>query len=264
MIRIGTTSMVFWHWEILECLKHVEECGFDAIEIWVSQFKRQKDLTPKQLNRLLKKAGLTATVHVPIRDINIASVNDGIRRESVRQMIEAVDFCKEIEGVLVVVHPGKRSSRHDDIEEQWIYQVDSFNRILEEAKTKGVVVTVENMEWENENALVRTAQDIERLQSKLPEFHLLVTLDTTHMGNTECILNAMDMLGGDIVHIHLSDFNTKHHIPIGRGNINFHSIIKKLRSVKYEGILSLEVFIPPSDESVQKLKAERQKVLSLV
>ncbi len=157
----------------------MEEPGFDTVEIRVSQFERQKHISSKQPNRILKEAGLAATVHVLIRDMNIASVNNGIRREAVRQMIEAVNFCAEIEGLLVVVHPGKRSSKLEDIEEQWKHQIDSLEKIHKTAAAKDAMVTVEIMEWEKAEKLVRTAEDIRRLQASLPEFCLPVTLDTT-------------------------------------------------------------------------------------
>ena len=123
-MRIGTTSMVFWNWDLTQFVKKTGELGFDTIEIWTRHFKKQDKVTPKQLNRLLKEAGLAATVHVPIRDLNIASINKGIRKESVAQMIETINFCAEIEGELVVMHPGRLSGRMEDPEEQWRCQLE--------------------------------------------------------------------------------------------------------------------------------------------
>ena len=258
MAQIGTTSMVFWHLGLAEGIKQAADLGFDAIEIWVRHFNRQHELTQQQLARLLKEAGLASTVHCPIRDINIASVNEGIRRESVHQMIEAVDFCAEIGGKLLVVHPGRRSSKRENLEEQWQYQVDSFGKILETAYDKGVIVTVENMEWEKENELVRTPQDIKRLQTMLPEFNLPITLDTTHMADTSRIVNAIKQLGSDIIHVHLSDYGANRHIPLGEGSLDFKSIFQKLFTTGFHGILSFEVFIPA--DPVQQLKCEKRKL----
>ena len=258
MARIGTTSMVFWRLGLAEGIEQAAKLGFDAIEIWVRHFERQRELTQRQLARLLKEAGLASTVHCPIRDINIASVNEGIRRESVRQMIEAIDFCAEIEGELLVVHPGKRSSKRENLEEQWQYQADSFGKILEAAHDRGVTVTVENMEWEKENELVRTPQDIKRLQMMLPEFNLPVTLDTTHMADTLRIIDAVKELGSDIIHVHLSDYGATRHIPLGEGNLDFKSIFQELFTTGFYGILSFEVFIP--SDPVKKLECEKRKL----
>lgn len=263
-MRIGVTSMVFWNWDIAQFIKKTGELGFNAIEIWVRQFERQEKVTPQQLNRLLKEAGLTSTVHVPIRDLNIASINKGIRKESVAQMIEAINFCAEIEGELVVMHPGRLSGRMEDPEEQWKYQLDSFEKIMKAAESKSVVVAVENMEFSKKDELVVTAEDIKRLQRMLKDFYLPVTLDTTHMESTKRILDTIEMLKGDIRHIHLSDFKNKYHLPLGKGNFDFEIIFKKLKEIQFKGLISLEVLIFQPDQSTEKLEAERDKVLKLI
>lgn len=263
-MRIGTTSMVYWNWDIAQFIKKTGEIGFDTIEIWVRQFKRQEKVTPKKLNRLLKEAGLTPTVHVPIRDLNIASINKGIRKESVAQMIETINFCAEIEGELVVMHPGRLSGRMEDPEEQWKYQLESFEIMMREAEKKSVVIAVENMEYSRKDELVVTAQDIKRLQNMLKGFYLPVTLDTTHMESTERILDTIEMLKGDIRHIHLSDYDNKYHRPLGEGILDFETIFKKLKEVQFKGIISLEVMIFQPDQSTNKLEAERDKVLKLI
>lgn len=253
--------MVFWHADLAAAVTQVAELGFDAIEIWVSHLEKADGISSSKLARLLREAGLACTVHAPFKDINIASVNKGIRRESTAQMIAAVGLCAELGGELVVIHPGKLSSKRSDPDEQWKYQVDSFHQILEAAKARGVIATVENMEWDKENELVRTAEDIGRLQRMLPNFHLPVTLDTAHMADTGRILDAIKLLGSDIVHVHVSDFGPPRHIPLGKGTLDFEAIVKKLKEVGFNGIFSLEVFIPGS---VEKLAAEREKLVKLL
>lgn len=260
-MRIGTTSMVFWHADLATAVTQVAELGFDAIEIWVSHLEKADGISSGKLARLLREAGLACTIHAPFKDINIASVNKGIRRESTAQMIAAVDLCAELGGELVVIHPGKLSSKKSDPDEQWKYQVDSFHQILEAAKARGVTATVENMEWDKEGELVRMAEDIGRLQRMLPDFRLPVTLDTAHMADTGRIIEAIELFGSDIVHVHVSDFGPPRHIPLGEGTLDFAAIIKKLHEVGFAGILSLEVFIPGSAE---RLAAEREKLVRLL
>lgn len=260
-MRIGTTSMVFWQTGLVEGIQTAAQLGFDSIEIWVSHFQKETDLTTDRLAKLLKEAGLACTIHAPIRDINIASVNEGIRRESTAQQIEAVRLCAALGGELVVVHPGQLSSKRNDANEQWEYQADSYRQILEEAKAHGVTVTVENMEWEKENELVRTAKDIQRLQGMVGDFHLPVTLDLTHVADTTRVIEAIDTLGDDIIHVHVSDFGEKRHIPLGDGILDFKPIFQRLKEKGFNGILSFEIFIPGSAE---QLKQEKEKLLNLL
>ena len=177
------------------------------------------------------------------------------------QQIEAVKLCAALGGELVVVHPGQRSSKRNDLDEQWKYQADSYRQILEAAKAHEVTVTVENMEWEKENELVRTAEDIQRLQQMVGDSHLPVTLDLTHVADTTRIVDAIDILGKDIIHVHVSDFGEKRHIPLGEGILDFPRIFQKLTEKGFSGILSFEIFIPGSSEA---LKQEKEKLLAFL
>jgi len=260
-MRIGTTSMVFWQTGLVEGIETAAQLGFDSIEIWVSHFQKEAELPAERLARLLKQSGMSCTIHAPIRDINIASVNAGIRRESVAQQIEAVELCAVLGGELVVVHPGQRSSKRSDPEEHWKHQADSYVQILEAAHAHSVTVTVENMEWEKENELVRTAADIERLQGMVGDLHLPVTLDITHLADTERCINAIDTLGDSIIHVHVSDFGTQRHIPLGEGTLDLRRILQRLQEQQFGGILSFEIFIPGSAAT---LREQREKLLALL
>ena len=260
-MRIGTTSMVFWQTGLLEGIQTAARLGFDSIEIWISHFQKETELSAAALAELLEQSGMSCTVHAAIRDINIASVNAGIRRESTAQQIEAVELCATLGGELVVVHPGQLSSKRSDPDEQWRHQADSYVQILEAAQAQGVTVTVENMEWNKEDELVRTAPDIERLQGMIGDFHLPVTLDITHLADTERCIDAIDTLGDNVVHVHVSDFGEKGHIPLGDGTLDLKRILQRLQERGFDGVLSFEIFIPGSAEA---LKAQRDILLSLL
>ncbi len=261
-MRIGTTSMVFWRRDLSEGIREAAELGFHAIELWVSHLEKESDLSLDVLVRLLDEAGLARTLHAAIRDINIASANAGIRRESTSQMVDAVGIAAAIGAELVVVHPGRLSSRHSDPEKHWAYQVDAYRQVLKAATDRRVTVTTENMEWEKKDELVRTVADIRRLQVMLSEFRLPVTLDLTHLGTTERVLDAIEQLGDDVVHVHVSDCGPPMHIALGRGTLDLPRIVRELDRSGFRGILSLEVFLPVGEEAA--LRAEKEKLAAML
>jgi len=260
-MKIGTTSMVFWQTGLSEGIQTAARLGFDSIEIWISHFQKETGLSAVALAELLELSGMSCTIHAPILDINIASVNAGIRRESTAQQIEAVELCATLGGELVVVHPGQLSSKRTDPDEHWKHQADSYVQILEAAQAQGVIVTVENMEWDKENELVRTASDIKRLQGMIGDYHLPVTLDITHLADTARCIDAIDTLGDSIVHVHVSDFGKKNHIALGDGILDLKKILQRLQERRFDGILSFEIFIPGS---AAKLGEQRDKLLALL
>ncbi|MBE0635638.1 sugar phosphate isomerase/epimerase [Candidatus Bipolaricaulota bacterium] len=260
-MKIGTTSMVFWQTGLSEGIQTAARLGFDSIEIWISHFQKETGLSAAALAELLEQSGMSCTIHAPILDINIASVNAGIRRESTAQQIEAVELCATLGGELVVIHPGQLSSKRSDPDKHWKHQADSYVQILEAAQAQGVIVTVENMEWNKENELIRTASDIKRLQGMIGDYHLPVTLDITHLADTARCIDAIDTLGDSIVHVHVSDFGEKNHIALGDGILDLKKILQKLQERRFDGILSFEIFIPGSAVT---LGEQRDKLLALL
>ena len=260
-MKIGTTSMVFWQTGLSEGIRTVAQLGFDSIEIWISHFQKETDLSTVALAELLERSGMSCTIHAPILDINIASINAGIRRESTAQQIAAVELCAALGGELVVIHPGQLSSKRIDPDEHWQHQADSYVQILEAAQSRGVIVTTENMEWNKADELVRTASDIKRLQGMIGDYHLPVTLDTTHLADTARCIDAIDTLGDSIVHVHVSDFGEKNHIALGDGILDLKRILQRLQERRFDGILSFEIFIAGS---AVKLGEQRDKLLALL
>lgn len=65
-----------------------------------------------------KRQGLYISLHGPSSDINISSLNKGIRRESVCQIKAAIDLAKKYELEKVTFHPGQLSSVRENVEDK--------------------------------------------------------------------------------------------------------------------------------------------------
>ena len=75
----------------LEIIKTARENNFEMIEILGESpfFKKENTMA-------FKDCGIEVSIHAPTVDINIASLNDGIRAESVKQMKECIDYAESI------------------------------------------------------------------------------------------------------------------------------------------------------------------------
>ena len=93
-----------------------------------------------------RQLGLYVSLHGPSSDINISSLNRGIRRESLRQIWEAIDLAASFEIEKLTVHPGMLSSMREDPEDKWRIMLDSVGEIGEYAALRQVHVGMENME----------------------------------------------------------------------------------------------------------------------
>lgn len=255
---LGATSMMFWDRRVEEAIAPMADMGYDAIEIWAEHLWRG-DEDPARVARALAAYRIQCTLHCPILDVNLTSLNRGIREESLRQNLRSVELAHDLGATLLVVHPGHLSSNRDNLDSHWRMQFEALEQIAVHGGRYGVHLAIENMDTPNELEVVKTAEDIRRIVDHFAPGQWSVVLDTTHLGTTERIV-AFIASGLNITHVHLSDTEalpdgTVHtHLPLGEGNTDFGPVFAALLP-HYQGILSLETFIPAG--TMQKIREQK-------
>jgi len=259
----GVTTMTFFSQPILKALEIIKESGFDYAEIWADHaWDEDKGASAEELKAALERLDLRSTVHCPIFDIKIASPNRGIRAESLRQTFNAVDLARDLGSRLFVLHPGSKFSVLDDPQTHWRFQVDSLAKILAYAKAQGVLAAVENMDSDKEVVSVKYWADLNRLFKDLGSSEKWVTLDITHLRDTEQVLTFIEQAGPNIAHVHRSDGTLqKMHLPIGAGDLDLPRIAAALGAQGYAGVWSLECFI--AENNLERIRAELDSAKAL-
>ena len=205
-VLFGVTTMTFFHKPILEALEIIANCGFGCAEIWVDHaWDEERGASVEELKAALAKHNLQSTIHCSIMDISITSPNRGIREESLRQTYQAIDLAKDLGSRLIVIHPGSRFSTLEDPQSHWNHQVDSIGKILAYSKEQGVLAAVENMDSDKAIVSVKDWNDLNRLFDEIGSKEKWVTLDVTHIRDTQKILDFIAKAGPNIAHFHLSD-----------------------------------------------------------
>ncbi|MGI6626476.1 MAG: sugar phosphate isomerase/epimerase family protein [Limnochordia bacterium] len=255
--------MTFFSKPILEALEIIAKCGFDCAEIWVDHaWDEHRGASAKQLKQVLTRLNLQSTIHCSIMDISITSPNKGIREESLRQTYQAVDLARDLGSRLIVIHPGSRFSILEDPISHWAHQVSSIGKILDYAKQQGVIAAVENMDSDKEIVSVKDWDDLDRLFNDVGSKEKQVTLDVTHLRDTEAAVDFIEKARGHIAHFHLSDgTKEKMHLRIGAGELDLKRIVQALKDSGYTGVWSLECFVANNNED--KLREELQAAKAL-
>jgi sugar phosphate isomerase/epimerase len=262
---IGTNVMSYWDRKLEAGVPLLASMGFDAVEIWTEHFWKFGE-DPQQIGNLARQLNLLVSVHCPIMDVNITSPNAGIRKESVKQVLESIEIAQKVGASTVVLHPGCVFTLMDPIDTYWKFQMDAFEQFVALASKLKVHIAVENMDVQNKVEVVKTSADIHRITSHFGPDELDVVLDVTHLGITERVLEFI-RLTDHITHVHLSDAyiaatgETMTHLPLGEGKLDFPAIISALK-LKSPGIISLETFIPPGNP--EKIRAQRAFVESML
>ncbi len=205
----------------------LEKLGFTGWEI-VSEGKQQlNDTTLLEIKNIRETTNLVLTLHLPFSDLNLASLNHPIWKETIRQMSRCLERASDfIE--LAVVHPGHLSPLGMQLPEMaWRQNIEGLRTVCDFASDFGIKIGVENM-VNMQHIFGKQPGEIMGMIESIERDNAGLVLDVGHANTNN---NIDEFLGdlGKIIHVHLHDNNGKHdeHLELGKGNINWKKVIKK-------------------------------------
>lgn len=232
MYKIATSTDVIRHLPFEEALKFIHDTGFEGVEIWMGHV-HQSGLSAPEIKGLLDTFQFDYQVHADVRDVNLTSINPGIRKESIRQTKETLEFCRDIGAELLTLHPGRMSSSKDKPEDLWPVQIETFKEIAGHAEKTGVKIGIENME-KRPKEFINTAADICRLIKAVDHPLIGLTLDLAHCHSVEDVEEYIRKIDVPVFNVHISQANhEKMHLPFNsssRDLIDFEAVLHTLSS----------------------------------
>lgn len=228
---IAEVSRVFEHWEIFAEAEH----RLPSIEA------RFMDLLPSY--------NLSYSVHAPISDINIASLNERIREDSVIEILTTAESAANLNINLITIHPGLTSMSVPYMEERATEQAKKSLRSIDRISSEyGVTIAVENMPA-FPFMLGHTAEEMKDL---LEFTNLGFCLDIGHANTTGETDSLIAEFRDRLVNVHIHDNNGEmdEHLTLGEGNIDFRKVIGDLKG--YTGNFIIESRSFPSGEESQE------------
>jgi len=234
-LKFGIASRLLWSYPLYDVVAIAEGFHCDGVEIWAEHYIRDRG---KKSRLVLSKSSLFVTLHAFSFDVNITSMNRRIRRESMKQMFDSLNYAYEIGARYVVVHPGRTSSTKDLPEEYWPMQIDSLSEIVLKAKEIGMDVNMEIME-PRKKEIVTTPEMANDIVQAISMENFGVTLDLSHAQLTGRPLEFIRKVK-KISHVHLSDAKggTPHYL-LGQGDLDLFRILRELRK-RYGGLVIIE------------------------
>ena len=247
-MRFGASTYFLRERSVTEALEEIARLGYASAEIWMEHYwsARQR---PRTIARRARALGLNLTLHAASHDVNIISANTGIRRESRQQIKTGIELAAALGASIVVVHPGTLSSARGDVGQAWLRLEEVVGLLDHWALERGLWIGLENME-KRSGEIFMIPQDISRIFSH-PWKRTRLTLDLahtqTHMAPSAFLAQVRPEWIG---HVHLSDNSpSKTHLPFGHGQLPVPEVLRALEKV-YEGIVSLEGYVPGEGESL--------------
>ncbi len=214
-MKLGFTTLALFMEPNSDIIELAKKHGFEMIEILGEDPFYEKDKGE------FKDCGLDIRIHAATVDINIASLNRGIRTESVKQMIQCGYYAEKINANTITVHPGI-IGRNEPHLRKWALElaIESVGEIIDNTT---VEISVENMPVRGK-FLANKVEELEMIQN---ETGCSLTIDTGH-GNTCGNLEEMLSLK-NISYCHLNDNNgfKDQHITLGEGTLDL-KLLKKI------------------------------------
>ena len=231
---IAEVSKVFDHWEIFAEAEH----RLPSIEA------RFRDLIPSYK--------LSYSIHAPISDINIASLNERIREDSILEILTTAETAANLNIDLITIHPGLTSMSVPYMEEKAVEKAKrSLSAIDRISSEYGVRIAVENMPA-FPFMLGRTAEELNEL---IGSTNLGFCLDIGHANTTDQIDELIKAFRDRLINVHIHDNHGENdeHLTLGEGSIDFKKIIGSLSGYQGNYIIESRSF-PSAVESQDYLR----------
>lgn len=236
--------------KIVETIKHICDIGVDNVEIYCGKpfmsFWEDKNWRDKiyDIKETLDINNMNAAIHSPYYYSDISSYNDELRDFSIKQTKKGMKVAEILGADVVTVHPGRvitsKLSKDKAIENM----IESLNKLSDLAEDKGKILCLENMG--DSKSLYKDKKQINKVIKRVNSKYVKITLDIAHANTVGGEpYKFVDYLSEDIKHIHISDNRGyDNHYPIGIGNIDFKEVINSLEGISYDGLMTLEGYIP--------------------
>jgi sugar phosphate isomerase/epimerase len=218
----------------------LEDHGFTGWEIVQDGVQSLNTGTLEDVKNIRETTNLELTLHLPFSDLNLGTLNPGIRQEVRRQMMSNIELASDFVE-LAVVHPGYLSPYGTLVPERaWQANIDSLQLISDFAADHGILVAVENMP-DVPNVFGKYPQEILRMTEAVGCGNIGFTFDVGHANTLGLIDDFLKECAKMVSHVHLHDNMGKkdEHLPIGKGNVDWKTVMDGLSGFK--GIFVTEV-----------------------
>jgi sugar phosphate isomerase/epimerase len=207
-------------WGSTDWVPGIEEIGYAGWEIVADgNYRFDSPNSFRKIRETLNSTNLEATVHAPYSDLNTASLNYPIWKESVRQICTCITRSAEITDQ-VTIHPGYLSPVGKLVPEKvWALQKEALREIGACAHEVGVLANLENMGGARE-FLCRFPEEILGMVEGIEGIGLTFDLGHAHtLGKVREFLNFL----GAANHLHVHDNHGEYdeHLALGDGTIDW-------------------------------------------
>ncbi len=238
MNRIAASTLPYLALPLSEALQRIEGLGIAGVEVY---YEGKHSLPQHSLRDALSVHDFDIFLHAPFSDLNLATFNKSVMKESKKQIKGALEVAAGVGVQATTVHFGRFSPLGLSYPEEAVKRnLESVKEISDFAGTLGVEIAFEN----SPKGFGVMCGSLDVLKGLVKETGVRITLDIGH-ANTwgKDVTDFINGLNSSIFHVHLHD-NTGEgdmHLAVGEGVIDFERVFAAFREINYKNTLCLEM-----------------------
>ena len=228
--------------DLFKEIQWIGENNFDFIDLTIEAPAAALDTTDwRAVGRAIQDAGLHVVCHTaPYLPINNPSPL--VRKAALDELRRSIDAAQIVGASLCTIHFLGWPSYLSDADGYEYYR-QMLEILVRHGQERGVAVAMENgIHNKHQHKYFR------EIFHRVPDLKLLFDIGHGNVGTARSMTSEYFFsLADRVAHIHLSDNNGREdqHLPIGApksGGINLLKELRVLRSFKYDGTITMEVF----------------------
>jgi sugar phosphate isomerase/epimerase len=221
-MKIGFSTLALFMKSFEEWLDIATADGFKLMEILCEgPYWPRNMLNSADGLEIFSSYEIDVFLHAPTIDLNPASLNPGIRDESLHQLKETLDLASKIGAKAITTHPGLIHRLEDRVRDMAkYYSIETLIEANKYAEDLGVIFSVENMP-NRYDYFCNTAQEHSYF---LDQCGCHATVDLGHANTNEDPESFLNI--ENTYYYHLSDNNGEkdQHLALGQGTLDLRLI----------------------------------------
>lgn len=251
-ISLSSTAVIndSFHW-----VYGIEDLGFTGWEVVCEGRQRLDETNLKEIGSIIETTDLTISLHLPFSDLNLASLNEPIWSETLRQMKECIELASPFARV-AVVHPGHLSPLGMHMPDMaWHRSIEGLQKLCDFAAEFDVTIGVENM-VNMDFIFGKHAEEMLGMIESVNRDNLGMTFDVGHANTNGEVPVFLDKCIDKMVHVHLHDNMGKRdeHLPAGEGTVDWTAVIERLSGLDARFVLEART-IDAGEKSINFLRS---------
>jgi sugar phosphate isomerase/epimerase len=225
-------------WDDIAWVYGIEEAGYAGWEIvGDGNYRLDNPACFKKIEEVIASTKLGITVHAPYGDLNLATLNDPIWRESIRQICTCIEHASALTD-RVTIHPGYLSPVGKLMPQKvWGLQKEALRQIGKCAAEHSVLACLENMISIKE-FLCRQPEELIGMTEGIEGIGM--TFDFGHANTVGSVDKFLPFVQrAHHVHVHDNHGMSDEHLALGAGTINWEKVGKEI-TAHYTGTVVIE------------------------